>query len=244
VNISASGQANAKATITNTDTASYSHLDLSSSSAQNSSLYQFGSTFTTSGRYIQGSTVLEAGGAGGLNLATSAATPLRFYTNGDNLRGSISSAGIWNITNTTAGSAGAGALVVSGGLATGAASYFGAQTSFGPAFTPLAWGTNSIDVNGAGGGLIAAYYAGTAKGYMIGNSADLAINTQGAVPLLLRTNSATRLTIDGTTGAATFAGAVAIGNTVNTVSPTSPNRTVTMVIGGVTYYLAAKTTND
>jgi hypothetical protein len=31
---------------------------------------------------------------------------------------------------------------------------------------------------------------------------------------------------------------------VNTVSPTSPNRTVTMSIGGTTYYLAAKTTDD
>jgi hypothetical protein len=37
---------------------------------------------------------------------------------------------------------------------------------------------------------------------------------------------------------------IAIGNTVNTVSPTSPNRTVTIVISGTTYYLAAKTTND
>lgn len=47
-----------------------------------------------------------------------------------------------------------------------------------------------------------------------------------------------------TAGAATFSGAVSLGNTVNSVSPTSPNRTVTMVIGGTTYYLAAKTTND
>ena len=46
------------------------------------------------------------------------------------------------------------------------------------------------------------------------------------------------------TGAATFSGAVTIGNTVNTVSPTSPNRTITMVVGGVTLYIAAKTTND
>ena len=37
---------------------------------------------------------------------------------------------------------------------------------------------------------------------------------------------------------------IAIGNTVNSVSPTSPNRTVTINIGGTTYYLAAKTTND
>jgi len=46
------------------------------------------------------------------------------------------------------------------------------------------------------------------------------------------------------TGALSSTGALAIGNTVNTVSPTSPNRTVTIVIGGTTYYLAAKTTND
>ncbi len=31
---------------------------------------------------------------------------------------------------------------------------------------------------------------------------------------------------------------------VNSVSPTSPNRTITVVINGTTYYLAAKTTND
>lgn len=30
----------------------------------------------------------------------------------------------------------------------------------------------------------------------------------------------------------------------NTVSPTSPNRTITISYGGTTYYLAAKTTND
>jgi hypothetical protein len=39
-------------------------------------------------------------------------------------------------------------------------------------------------------------------------------------------------------------GELRIGNTVNTVSPTSPNRTITMVIGGTTYYIHAKTTND
>ena len=37
---------------------------------------------------------------------------------------------------------------------------------------------------------------------------------------------------------------VSILNTVNSVSPTSPNRTITMVVGGVTLYIAAKTTND
>ena len=37
---------------------------------------------------------------------------------------------------------------------------------------------------------------------------------------------------------------VITASAVNTVSPTSPNRTVTINIGGVTLYLAAKTTND
>jgi lysophospholipase L1-like esterase len=56
------------------------------------------------------------------------------------------------------------------------------------------------------------------------------------------TNNGYRLEIP--TGNVKFGGLLEIGNTVNTVSPTSPNRTVTIVIGGVTYYLPAKTTND
>jgi hypothetical protein len=45
-------------------------------------------------------------------------------------------------------------------------------------------------------------------------------------------------------GIAAINGAISIGNTVNTVSPTSPDRTITIVVGGTTYYLHAKTTND
>ena len=37
---------------------------------------------------------------------------------------------------------------------------------------------------------------------------------------------------------------VLITASVNTVSPTSPDRTITVVINGTTYYIAAKTTND
>jgi hypothetical protein len=70
-------------------------------------------------------------------------------------------------------------------------------------------------------------------------SADLAFYAAG-------TTEVARLSSTGlaVTGALSSTGALAIGNTVNTVSPTSPNRTVTIVIGGTTYYLAAKTTND
>lgn len=63
----------------------------------------------------------------------------------------------------------------------------------------------------------------------------------GSTPTLIQTISSTGLAV---TGALSSTGALAIGNTVNTVSPTSPNRTVTIVIGGTTYYIHAKTTND
>lgn len=47
------------------------------------------------------------------------------------------------------------------------------------------------------------------------------------------------------TGASIAVGGSAVTITaVNSVSPTSPNRTVTITYGGTTYYLAAKTTND
>jgi hypothetical protein len=76
----------------------------------------------------------------------------------------------------------------------------------------------------------------------------------GAYPLLFGTSNTERLRIDsgGNVGIGTASpgskldvnGEIRIGNTVNTVSPTSPDRTITMVIGGTTYYIHAKTTND
>ena len=71
-----------------------------------------------------------------------------------------------------------------------------------------------------------------------------ALNGSGDFAVSRGDGSTNRHFTISTTGGATFAGAIAIGNTVNTVSPTSPNRTITMVIGGTTYYIAAKTTND
>jgi len=90
------------------------------------------------------------------------------------------------------------------------------------------------------------------------NNSDFSLlNDNGRLAVYDETNSAYRITVGagggvkiGTTpedvGAnnLTVQGVLAIGNTVNTVSPTSPNRTITMVIGGTTYYLHAKTTND
>lgn len=36
----------------------------------------------------------------------------------------------------------------------------------------------------------------------------------------------------------------AVPSTVNVVSPTAPNRTISIMVDGVVYYLHAKTTND
>jgi hypothetical protein len=147
-----------------------------------------------------------------------------------------------SIASSTAGSANAGALVVTGGLATGAASYIGG------ALTVSAGATFTGDViNSASTG---TYYGGTSTGGggFANNNASaymLAYGPSNATfpsQLQFNSNGSVALRINGTT--ATFAGAVTIGNTVNTVSPTSPNRTITMVVNGVTLYLAAKTTND
>jgi len=72
---------------------------------------------------------------------------------------------------------------------------------------------------------------------------------------ILHTASANRyVTVSGANGAnpaiSVNGGELAVGTNAwtfgiaNVVSPTSPNRTLTVTIGGTTYYIAAKTTND
>jgi hypothetical protein len=56
------------------------------------------------------------------------------------------------------------------------------------------------------------------------------------------TNGAARMALTST--GLDVVNSLSIGNTVNTVTATLPNRTITMVIGGTTYYIHAKTTND
>jgi hypothetical protein len=138
----------------------------------------------------------------------------------------LTGAGGLKINSSTAGSASAGALVVTGGLATGAASYIGGALKIGSA---SAMGYLELVKNGVG---YASFIEPAQTAASTGNS-FLFKNSGGSTLLTLAYD-----------GAATFAGAVTIGNTVNTVSPTSPNRTITMVVNGVTLYLAAKTTND
>ena len=62
---------------TTSGTGAYSALQLGSSSP--SYLYNFSDAYTTSGIFVAGATVLDAGGTGGLNL-NAAAVAIRFYT--------------------------------------------------------------------------------------------------------------------------------------------------------------------
>ena len=99
--------------------------------------------------------------------------------------------------------------------------------------------TTNIGVDSSTGG--AAIAGGAAYSTFINSGAVGSPVQIGVNGVLIGSFSSTGLAVTGTLSAT---GALAIGNTVNTVSPTSPNRTVTIVIGGTTYYLAAKTTND
>ena len=186
---------------------------------------------------------------------------------------SVSSAGIVTVPLSTASTgAGTGALQVAGGIYAGAASYFADTITavkslngdFSNFITNVNAGTASeatLYISNAGTGATSATLGVTGTGYtttggFVQDAGVVSSGTglSGGLSIMARAASSdirfyagahTNLVATlASTGAATFAGAVAIGNTVNTVSPTSPNRTVTMVIGGVTYYLAAKTTND
>ena len=77
----------------NTGTSAYTSFSLSSSGST-MALYHFGGSYSTSGRYIQDSTVLENSGQGGLSFsASSSSAPIRFYTRGNSLRMFIASNG-------------------------------------------------------------------------------------------------------------------------------------------------------
>ena len=143
-------------------------------------------------------------------------------------------AGVVSIGDAAASSSAVtGALQVAGGIGVGAASYFGGALNVAGAITSTSTGFNSLS------GELAI--ASTKKLYLDGGG-DTYIQESASNVLDFYAGAGNSLKLTATT--ATFAGAVTIGNTVNTVSPTSPNRTVTMVVNGVTLYLAAKTTND
>lgn len=99
----------------------------------------------------------------------------------------------------------------------------------------------TTQVAATAGGTTAAGFVGTSItnfGMFFGSGAPTFSTAQGS--LYLRSDGPPQFNNNGTTGYSEIVGAIA----VNTVSPTSPNRTIQVSLGGTTYYIAAKTTND
>ena len=176
-------------------------------------------------------------------------TTVNIRVNGND-RFQLASTGALTLSATTAStSTTTGALVVSGGVGIAGKIYTG----------------DTIVAGGSSGGFLTINRTTLSGAYLIySQNGELGFYDQGSAAnkltvaatsgnvSVLSTTASTSTTTGalvvsggvGVAGAAYFGGAIAIGNTVNTVSPTSPNRTITMVIGGTTYYIAAKTTND
>jgi len=178
-------------------------------------------TFETGYSDLSAASVFRNASDGGPNL-------IQFFAGGSK-RGEFSATG----------------LAVTGALsATGAATITGAVNSANAfvstgAVTANAADRVTLDFGSATFGRVLAWGPNNATAGQL----DLGVLSANAS---VGSTSIARVTSTGlaVTGALSCTGALAIGNTVNTVSPTSPNRTVTIVIGGTTYYLAAKTTND
>ena len=185
------------------------------------------------------------GTAGGLSIrnSTDGATVANFVNTGLDITGAAT------ISSSTAGSASAGALVVTGGLSAGNngnASYFGGAVSGNRAVSTGVANTNgdiSLTINGNSS-------IGTAARW-INQPSSAAYNWQLGTNLSGNWFSFMASTVvDGTTfstdalkltnaGAATFAGAVAIGNTTAASVAAPSTHKVSILIGGVQYYLLA-----
>lgn len=104
-----------------------------------------------------------------------------------------------------------------------------ASNAAGSGFTRLVFGTN--DASGA-----ALKKNGAGFDVIDGNDGNF--TSMRMASLTIMTNGITTPAPTGSTAAAWKLGAIAA------VSPTSPNRTVAIDVGGTTIYLAGKTTND
>ena len=166
---------------------------------------------------------IVAGKEGDYTTGAAADSFLAFYTaenNGENERVRIASNGTVTISSSTAGSAGAGALVVTGGLSAGGASYFGGAVSVTGNFTHngLLIGTSGttaaqyLSFNSSTGG--AAYLARENSGgtAFAGQAYSLQLYTDSK-PIVLAPGGVNKFQLD-TSGAATFAGAVTVNGTL------------------------------
>ena len=150
----------------------------------------------------------------------------------------IGATGIATVQATTASTTtSSGALVVSGGVGVAGAIYAG--------------GTQGIvnNVSGSNDALLSVKGASQEWQFrLIGSSGNLSIyNATSTTAAVLISPSTSNAIFAGNITTAAPAGGTAAAwklGTVATVSPTSPNRTIEVDIGGTIYYLAAKTTNN
>jgi hypothetical protein len=160
-----------------------------------------------------------------LNKNTTPTQLMRLTATGNLLIGTTSETGLTGggglkINSSTAGSAGAGALVVTGGLSAGGASYFGGALTVAGLMTNSNTTTgahllfsNSQFKVGAGNslGIVGASATSGAVSVYPANSFYVAVDTTK-----ITETSGTGFAVTGalsTTGAATFAGAVSVGGT-------------------------------
>ena len=179
---------------------------------------------------------------------------------------SITNTGNVSIPATTAStSTSSGALVVSGGVGVAGAIYAGGNLGLANSSNIL-FGTDTSFYRSSAGALNVDHLGGTQPVLFLrenGSATASWFTTNGlcyfgtatAQPLIVRTNNTAALTITSAQKAefaSTIKTAAPSGGTaaewklgtVATVSPTSPNRTIEVDIGGTIYYLAAKTTNN
>jgi hypothetical protein len=137
-----------------------------------------------------------------------------------------------------------GALVVSGGVGVGEqihAKYYTATSNIVAGFTA---NTHVLD-----------YYSGTARNVVFGPDAStignwklqlLRSDASASIDALTISNAGNGVFYGSVKTAAPSGGTAAAWKlgTVATVSPTSPNRTIEVDIGGTIYYIHAKTTNN
>ena len=150
----------------------------------------------------------------------------------------IASSGTVSISSTTAGASNAGALVVAGGLATGAASYIGGALTLAGTGLSATNASGSVEFSGSrsstGGGVTVTYKTGATINWFHGLRGLVDSNWY----LFNNATGTNTLIFDYSTNAATFAGAVtATSASAHTFGTTN---TVTMTAGDLTLNTGGK----
>jgi hypothetical protein len=189
-----------KYALTNADggTAAYTATELSNGSDVGV-LYQFGTAWTTSGRFIQASTLLDSSASGGLTLAVSGGTPIRFWS-GAELARFAPNTGRFLIGTTTDSVNGILQLATHTTSAGGIG--FGTDTTL---YTEQV-GRIILAKNTAGDCTFRWAAGGTVYGYLGQSGGNSILGTLSGT-LVLQTSALTALTLDSSQNA-TFAGTV------------------------------------